>query len=302
MLRNLPNRGVYVYDEQWDNLIILDACRYDTFKELNKIAGKLESRISRGSATAEFLIENFRKHPKKKNFEDVVYVASNPFVNLLLPGRFHKVYSVWDYGWDENLRTIPPEPVVTTALEARELYPDKRLIIHFMQPHFPPLVGRPQGDTGQALKRLSGFARDGVNPDKVLNLKRGYPPQVFATTTDGLCARGVITKEETLSLYRQNLSIVLSHVDDMLKQLPGVSVVTGDHGNLFGERLGVLYPFPVYGHWPGLRLGPLVLVPWLVTENRAVNPASHSLASIGAHLPEADEQKIKDRLQKLGYE
>jgi hypothetical protein len=304
LLRHLPNRGVYVYDEEWDNLIILDACRYDTFRELNTIDGRLESRISRGSATQEFLIENFRKHPRKKTFEDIVYVSSNPFVSLLLPGIFHMVYPVWDYGWDENLLTIPPEPVVKAALEARRLYPDKRMIIHFMQPHFPPLVGRPQGDTGQALKRLSGFARDGANPDKVLNLKRGYPPHVFATTTDGLLARGLLTKQEVLSLYRENLRIVLSHVDGMLKQLSGVSVITGDHGNLFGERLGVLYPFRVYGHWPGLRLAQLVLVPWLITANhsRGVIPAHESAECSSARLPEPDEEKIKDRLRKLGYE
>jgi len=303
VLRNLPNKGVYVYDQPWDNLIILDACRYDTFEELNSINGKLESRISRGSATAEFLIENFRKHPHKKSFDDIVYVTSNPFVDLLLPDIFHKIYSVWDYGWDENLLTIPPEPVVRTALEARRLYPDKRLIIHFMQPHFPPLVGRPQGDTGQALKRISSFARDGANPDKVLNLKRGYPPHVFATTTDGLIARGVLTKEQGYSLYRENLRIVLSHVESMVKQLPGISVITGDHGNLFGERLGILYPFPVYGHWPGMRLGRLALVPWLTTANgEKIKPTTEGTESISAGLPEVDEEKIKDRLRKLGYE
>jgi len=303
VLRYLPNRGIYVYDEEWDNLIILDACRYDTFKDLNSIEGKLESRISRGSATAEFLIENFRKHPRKKTFQEVVYVAANPFVSWLLPGTFYRVYPVWDYGWDENLLTVPPESVVSAALEARRLYPDKRLIVHFMQPHFPPLIGRPQGDTGQALKRIRGFTRDGANPDEVVNLKKGYPPHVFATTTDGLLARGVLTKEETLSLYRENLRIVLSHVDNLLKQLPGVSVITGDHGNLFGERPGILYPFPVYGHWPGLRLGALVSVPWLITTNhvKSMIPAQ-STESISTRLPEPDEEKIKDRLRRLGYE
>jgi hypothetical protein len=145
---------------------------------------------------------------------------------------------------------------------------------------------------------------EGVNPDSVPNLKRGYPPQVFATTTDGLLARGVLTKQETLSLYRENLRIVLSHVDGMLKQLPGVSIITGDHGHLFGERLGILYPFPVYGHWPGLRLGGLVLIPWLVTVNheRLVIPAHENAERTSVRLSEPDEEKIKDRLRKLGYE
>ena len=45
--------------EDWDNLIVLDACRYDMFKEINTIKGNLERGISRGSATSQFLIENF---------------------------------------------------------------------------------------------------------------------------------------------------------------------------------------------------------------------------------------------------
>src|SRR5208282_1385184 len=76
----LPKEGVYVYDESWDNLIILDACRYDTFRELNQIRGLLEYRISRGSSSEEFLLENFTKHPTTENFSDLVYVAANPYV------------------------------------------------------------------------------------------------------------------------------------------------------------------------------------------------------------------------------
>ena len=58
------NNGFYIFDELWDNLIILDACRYDTFKEVfttRKITGNLELRISRGAHTTSFLRENFQK-------------------------------------------------------------------------------------------------------------------------------------------------------------------------------------------------------------------------------------------------
>ena len=55
----LRKKGVYVVDEEWDYLIILDACRYDTFKEINNLVGKLEYRYSRGSSTSECLQENF---------------------------------------------------------------------------------------------------------------------------------------------------------------------------------------------------------------------------------------------------
>ena len=50
-----PNKGTFVMNEDWDNLIILDACRYDLF---NAVAGiNSDYIISRGSDTAEFLRE-----------------------------------------------------------------------------------------------------------------------------------------------------------------------------------------------------------------------------------------------------
>jgi len=80
----------------------------------------------------------------------------------------------------------------------------------------------------------------------------------------------------------------------MLKQLPGVSIITGDHGNLFGESLGILYPFPVYRHWPGMRLGRLVLVPWLVTANKEkIMATTQNMESTGARLPEVDKEKSR---------
>src|SRR5208337_4727602 len=80
--------GIYVIDEQWDNLVILDACRYDLFQEMNTIAGTLSSRVSRGSDTAEFLLENFTKYPKRTTFKDIVYIAGNAWTSSLLPNRF----------------------------------------------------------------------------------------------------------------------------------------------------------------------------------------------------------------------
>jgi hypothetical protein len=47
--------GVDVLAEDWDNLLILDACRYDAFAARADLPGRLERRRSRGSHTSEFL-------------------------------------------------------------------------------------------------------------------------------------------------------------------------------------------------------------------------------------------------------
>jgi hypothetical protein len=281
----LDTRGTYVIDEKWDNLILLDACRFDIFRELNRIQGKLESRRSRGSCSLEFLRENFIKHPSQSRFEDVVYVAGNPYVSLLLQNRFHKIYPVWDYGWDNDLGTVRPKPVVEAAVKARSVHPTKRLIIHFMQPHFPSLSGRLPSETG-----VSGLRDHAL---KKIEYKE--------RTVEDLLEEGELTREEVWALYKRNLEAVLPYTKTLTETLCGLTVVTSDHGDLFGERLGILYPFREYGHKCQLHVRQLIDVPWLVIEEhlRRIDERTESQAS---HLPQQDEEKIKDRLRRLGYE
>lgn len=49
-------------DADWDNLLILDSCRYDLFSEVaveDGLKGELTTFRSRGSSSSEFLKENF---------------------------------------------------------------------------------------------------------------------------------------------------------------------------------------------------------------------------------------------------
>lgn len=50
--------GTNVMSEDWDTLILLDACRYDMFADDASLDGRLESRISRGFTSEEFLDQN----------------------------------------------------------------------------------------------------------------------------------------------------------------------------------------------------------------------------------------------------
>jgi hypothetical protein len=121
-------------NEDWDNLLILDACRYDMFTDRIDLEGTLESRISMGSTSEEFMERNF----VGEQFHDTVYVNANPYIPKLGldDDTFHAVVDCLD-DWDIELETVPPEPVARAARNAHERYSDKRLIIHFMQPHAP---------------------------------------------------------------------------------------------------------------------------------------------------------------------
>lgn len=235
----LPPHGkrVKVMEEEWDYLIILDACRYDYFKRLNELNGNLEKRISAGSHTNEWVDENF----SKEYFFDIVYVSGNPQLSrVMLKKRlghvpFAVLDEVWDYGWDKELNATPPSAVTQAAIKNVQKYKDDRMIIHYLQPHHPFL----KGPRGEGTGRIQSLGADEINVYQLLEEGQFKPKQV---------RRG----------YEENVKIVLSEVKKLVKNgcLRGKIVVTADHGECLGE-------FGLWCHQPGVHLKPLVEIPWL---------------------------------------
>ncbi|WP_128223906.1 hypothetical protein [Halobacteriaceae bacterium SHR40] len=124
-----------VINEDWDTLILLDGCREDLFREVVDISrfNSYETRTSAGSATNGWTNKNFAGQA----LTDTVYVTGNPVVPRQVQTAFHAFIEVWRDGFDETYGTVPPEPVTEAAIEARKEYPNKRLIVHYLQPHYP---------------------------------------------------------------------------------------------------------------------------------------------------------------------
>jgi len=251
------NNGTFIVNEDWDNLIILDACRYDMFEAINTIKGKLEFRISRGSCTEEFLIENFYK----EKYPDIVYVTPNPFVDKLLKNKFYKLISVWLEGWDAEKNCVLPSTMLEYTLDALKKYPDKRFIIHFLQPHSP-----------------------------FLSLEEYYKTEHRGKDIWDSLIKGEISLREVKKGYRENLKLVLPYVEKLIEVLPGKTVVTSDHGNALGERIHPLFPIRFYGHHAiGLRIEALIKVPWLIIdkgERRDIRAGT-------------ERDMLKDRIKRL---
>jgi len=254
------NDGVYVMEEDWDNLIILDACRYDIFAETNWINGILEKINSRGSHTWMFLKENFLN----RYFFDTVYVSSNPFI-WEVKDSFYRIVYVAPKNELETYGTVLPETVAESALNVNKSYPDKRLIIHFLQPHYPFI-----GETK--------IEKNEINPFY-------------------LFARGKIEKDLLMQAYKDNLKRVLLVVERLIKELLGKTVITSDHGEAFGEKIK-FFPIKIYGH-SGPRIKGLIEVPWLVIDKFPRKQVKEALKKDTA-IP-GDYQKIKKHLQVLGY-
>lgn len=221
--------------EDWDNLIILDACRYDLYQEV--VGREVESRISLGSTTQDYLERTY----KQGDFSDIVYVSGNPFLHddfledlISNQNPFHTKYLTFQTDWNEEEGTTLPEPIIRDAKTAEKLSSDKRKIIHFIQPHFP-FVGS-DIDTGFESSEI--WLGDGKN----LN--------IWARAE-----RGEIEQEEIWKAYRQNLEYVLPKARKLAKELEGKTIITSDHGNLVGEG-------GMYGHPADSDLKVLRKVPW----------------------------------------
>lgn len=280
--RAVGGGGTPVTAQDWDNLVVLDACRYDLFSEAmedHPLSGTLSKRRSVETGTPGFLAENFAGD----TFHDVVYVTGNPYVNTELPDdTFHHVDAVWRDGWDEELQTVRPDVMAERALAAAEAFPKKRLIVHFMQPHAPFIGERQVGDRDTFAIRETALGNDAG--------KRNPTP--FE-----LLDMGRTTTEEVWGAYLDNLTVALPAVEELLTTLRGRTAVTSDHGNAMGE---FAWPFPVrvYGHPLGVAIPALTQVPWHVYENG-------DRKTVTADPPRRADDEVdadtEDRLRMLGY-
>ena len=271
----LPHRhnGFPVTSENWDHLIILDACRFDVFsEEIRKTRiyeqGTLEYRISMGSMTKEFLLKNFGRG----NFKDIVYITANPFVDMLLKGRFYKIIPVWKYGWDDKLNTVHPKTLYEYTLYAMKKYPNKRFIVHFMQPHFPYITLR--------IKEETGFSK---HREAVLTGKTHWDDK----TIWDLVIENRIPLEIVKKAYRENLRIALKYVEPLVRKMDGKIIITSDHGEAFGEPLSKILPIKVYGHPERASIEILRKVPWFIIQ-KPKKPKR-----------KVEEAKIKHAIDKL---
>lgn len=275
-----------LFGEDWNTLIILDACRYDFFEKVYRdyIDGKLEKRISPASHTVEWLEKSF---PHKY---DVTYISANPFINSFgIPlnklsrsktswkatDHILKIIDVWQFGWDESLNTVHPNTVNAAYFANRS---NKKTIVHYLQPHTPYL-------SHDSSRDLVNFNRRRLTIEN----KGEYTNQTLYKYLRGLLARNLhamlgtesywrIRKtlnlppwnilewfwrrgqsEEILFYYEDNLKQVLDSVRQLIANISGKIIVTSDHGEAFGEQ-------GIWGHEPKLQVPVLREVPWLKIE------------------------------------
>ena len=278
--------GIDIMNEDWDNLLVLDALRADMFEETISTDQFDEYRAvtSKGSSSPEWMRENFQG----ESYGDTVYVTANPWISKVAPDAFHDIINVWVQERDveeTELRdavtlkdlgvapgkTITPDQVNEVVRDVVDTYPDKRLVVHYFQPH-APCIGRPDGTEKE---------------DTEINIDL-HPGSTLKN--------GVVEHDEVWKAYTDNTEYVYHYAKRLAQDIDGKTVFTADHGEMFGEWL---WPFPIrgYAHPTGLRHPKLVTVPWAVLDDGERRDVTDE--GVKAHV--ADDAEIDERLRDLGY-
>ncbi|WP_330632554.1 alkaline phosphatase family protein [Halocatena halophila] len=252
--------GVDIFESDWDYFIILDACRYDEFVDRVELPGTTEKRTSRGSTSPEFVRGNFGG----RKLHDVVYVTANNWFAKTKEEIDAEIYALESVEHDAG-RTTSPETVTAAAREAAEKYPNKRIVVHYMQPHWPYL-----GPTGEK------FAD-------------GPFHEVIKSTT--------ATHQDVMQAYRENLDLVIQEVESLFSELSGKFIVSADHGELLGDRERPI-PIKTYQHPEGVYVDGLITIPWHVYES---GPRRTIVEDDPIETEEMDMETIEQQLEDLGY-
>jgi len=294
-----------VMEEDWDYLLILDACRYDYFKELYEgyLEGELEKRNSGASSTLEWLSKTFDNGMN----HNISYFSGNAYINsrgLSLEDlgakypwkatdHFGLIVDVWDEGWDSEYQTVLPK----TMFKYLEKHPSlDRVIMHFVQPHYPYLHPRYSIEYGTFDNRGMIKKDNKIDKNRKGESKRFYETKNFyekikkyifeyylnkninknipryrirkiANKIIDLPERGTFERiyrnynfKEIKNFYKYNLRVVLEEISKNKNIFDGKVIITSDHGECLGEH-------NLLGHPSRTHVKELTEVPWFTLKS-----------------------------------
>jgi len=266
--------GASIFNKDWDNLIILDACRYDMFQQVSSLPGNTKKRVSLASATPEWVEAEF----SDRELYDTVYITINSYYTQMKSNIQSDVHSLIDVqqmdlpdeAYDNDFDIPHPSVVTDYAIEAFEKYPNKRIIVHHNVPHYP---------------YLSDFGR-----------KTFTTPS--SSLQDAIKEKDSISRKNLIQAYKENIEIGIKEAKSFYSNTDGKTVITADHGEMLGERYRFI-PMRGYGHPRGIYLWPLTNVPWhILPFDSRKNIKSEYRSETHEH---PHEKKIEQNLRRLGY-
>jgi hypothetical protein len=280
--------GRNIYEDDWDLLVVLDACRVDAMCEVADeydFIENVDSAWSVGSQSAEWMANTFMEN-YRQSIQGTTYISGNGFsgavlkrgkrppANNVIPldisswatvdeTALHSHVEVWETNHDETYGSVLPGPMTDyTIHEGRNGNAD-RIITHYTQPHLP---------------YIGSAYREGREATELED--RGYE----------LLEEGCGSRDEVYEAYRETLRWVLDDVEELLENIDADKVViTSDHGEAFGE-------WKAYGHPEGFPHPVVRKVPWVktsATDERTREPDIETDSTV--------DTDIEKHLEDLGY-
>jgi len=226
-----------IYKQDWDILIILDACRVDMFEtyslpiilkgiKFDRVNYKYERVVSEGTCTIEWFVKTFDKELK-----NVVYLSNNPIIGkyrLHVQSRenfkyFQDLIECFNFSYEPMGYGLHfrPEHAFDTLLKCLKKSSNLKFIIHLYQPHAPYVF------------------------DKLI--AEIYVKDFFKGDVDfwKFVQQGLIPIERVVKAYIKNLLFVTFVILEYFPKLKNLKIlISSDHGELFGEHGFFNHPCP----------------------------------------------------------
>lgn len=264
---NPPNQHEKLQSEDWDALIILDACRLDTLKAVTN--WPISACYSPGSATADWL----ESCKESEVLKDTYIATANPnYASFQFDSE--QIEHVWEEQWDDALGNVPPEPVLDAA---NRFIQEGKLptVAHILPPH-GPYIAELGGKWFPTFPELDVWRR---NPSEDREHDKISPQVAMAT--------GQVDMTKAIEAYRASVESTWNSIKPYISKWAeeGLKiVVTADHGETFGR----FRDWKLYGHPNKLRIKPLVEVPWVVFPGTTVFEGDGT-------------ETTEEKLEALGY-
>ncbi|WP_440005438.1 hypothetical protein [Halomicrococcus sp. SG-WS-1] len=267
----------YIYDRDWDGMIVLDACRVDALtavsSEYDFLPAEIPSAYSAGSMSDEWLSKNFTQKYVDA-IQNTACITANPYAGKFSHGNyevtaddFDTFAHLVDQYFDEDRGVTPPRPLTDTAVSLlRDRTPD-RFLVHYMQPHLPYRDLQIESDEDDSFRESAW--------DKIIS--------------------GELSSDTAWEYYLDTLRWVLDDVKILLSNVDADEVIlTADHGECYGE-------WGVYGHSPNSRIPVLREVPWVSLS--ATDEETHKPKKVADTVrdDEVGEESVDQTLRALGY-
>lgn len=263
-----------VYNRDWDVLVLLDACRVDSLRtvsaEIPWLSTSFDVLWSVASQSKDWMESTFIPQHAEK-IQQTGYVTANPYSYYHVDDSdFVFVDEVWRDEWNHELGTVRADAVTKRAIAAGRTRDCERLIVHYMQPHFPSVPDP---------------ICDGMSLDEF-----GEEMTIWEEIKTGC-----IDVERAKESHLANLRYVLDSVNDLRQNMDArKAIVSADHGECFGE-------WGFYGHPANKPIPTLRRVPWAEIEMHDLGSADSDDPEL-RHTPEqTSTTEVDEHLRALGY-